>query len=73
MSAVRLRAPEPPPRLHALWAWVREYLRFLNGDSAYARYVAHFRAIHGDGMPLTRGEFHRRELERRWSGVRRCC
>ena len=72
MSAARSHAPEPR-RLRALWAWVAEYLRFLNGDSAYARYLAHFHAVHRDGTPLARGEFHRREIERRWNSVRRCC
>ena len=49
-------------------------LRRLSGDDAYERYLAHWRERHaGEGAPLDRRAFYRAELERRWSGVRRCC
>ncbi len=53
-------------------AW--RMLRRLSGDDAYERYLAHRRRAHGDtAAPLARAEFYQRELERRWSGVNRCC
>jgi uncharacterized short protein YbdD (DUF466 family) len=49
-------------------------LRTLSGDDAYERYLAHWRAQHAhDGAPMDRKTFCRAELERKWSGVRRCC
>ena len=58
----------------AVWAGLRDYLRFLNGDTAYAHYLSHRQADHhGAGAPLSRGEFFKRETERRWASVRRCC
>ncbi|MBM4226624.1 MAG: YbdD/YjiX family protein [Gammaproteobacteria bacterium] len=53
---------------------LREVLQLLNGDTAYARYLAHWRATHaGEGTPLSRAEFFASETARRWNGVRRCC
>ncbi len=52
----------------------RETLRRLFGADDYERYLAHHRAHHaGDGPPLDRRAFYDAELERKWSGVRRCC
>ena len=50
-------------------------LRFISGDDAYERYLAHWRAHHSGegGQPLTREAFYRIEQERKWNGVRRCC
>lgn len=50
-------------------------LSLLNGDAAYARYLAHFHAEHaGSGaQPLDRRAYFRAETERRWNGIRRCC
>lgn len=54
-------------KLRAFWGW-------LNGDAAYARYLAHWQARHqGEGVPLNRAQFFREETRRRWEGVRRCC
>lgn len=53
---------------------VREILRLLNGDTAYARYLDHWQTDHrGSGRPLNRADFFAREIARRWDGVRRCC
>jgi uncharacterized short protein YbdD (DUF466 family) len=56
-------------RLAALWALVRR----VTGDDAYDRYLAHHRAVHPERAPLPRREWFRREQERAWGGVRRCC
>ena len=56
--------------LQRLWARVRE----ATGDDAYERYLAHWRAHHGDSAtPLGRAAFYRDEQRRKWEGVRRCC
>lgn len=56
--------------LWSLW----QGLRRISGDDAYERYLAHHRRHHADeGPPLDRRSFCRRELERKWSGIRRCC
>ncbi len=58
-------------RLAALW----RFLRAISGDDAYERYLAHWREHHareGNG-PMSRKAFFRAELERKWSGVKRCC
>jgi uncharacterized short protein YbdD (DUF466 family) len=50
------------------------FLRRLSGDDAYERYLEHCRAAHDDNAcPLDRETFHRRETERKWNGVKRCC
>ncbi|MGH8228403.1 MAG: YbdD/YjiX family protein [Steroidobacteraceae bacterium] len=55
--------------LRAAWRWLRE----ATGDDAYERYTRHLAAAH-PGAPLpTRREFYRAELQRKWSGVNRCC
>lgn len=53
--------------LGAAWA----YLRAVCGDSAYERHAA--RAAARGQQPLTRRAFYLAELERRYSGVNRCC
>lgn len=61
----RLRA-----KLREFWQGIRQ----ITGDDAYERYLQHWRATHAtDETPLDRKEFFRREQQRRWSGVRRCC
>lgn len=47
--------------------------RSLLGDDAYERYIDHVARHHGGQKPLGREEFHRVELDRRWSQVNRCC
>ena len=56
-------------RLNTFWAFVRR----LSGDDAYERYLAHHAAAHPGEPCLSRPEFFRREQERKWNGVRRCC
>lgn len=56
-----------------LRASLAQWLHQLNGEAAYANYLAHLRAHHPEATPLNRDEFHRREQQRRWDGVRRCC
>ena len=48
-------------------------LRRLSGDDAYEQYLQHWHLHHGEGKPLDRAEFQRRESERRWNGPKRCC
>lgn len=56
--------------LRRLW----RNLRRATGDDAYERYLAHWRELHGsDGKPLDRAAFFKREQQRKWNGVRRCC
>lgn len=55
--------------LKNVWAAVRH----LSGDDAYERYLAHHRAAHPDTPPLSRRAWFKREQERAWGGVRRCC
>ena len=44
------------------------------GDDAYENYLTRWRQHHfNDGKPLSRKQFFRQELARRWDGVRRCC
>jgi uncharacterized short protein YbdD (DUF466 family) len=54
-----------------LWAW----LRAVSGDDAYERYVAHWRAEHGESgeAPLDRKSFFRQCQDEQWNGIRRCC
>jgi uncharacterized short protein YbdD (DUF466 family) len=56
-------------RLAAFWSLVRR----LSGDDAYERYLAHHADAHAGEAPLSRKEFFKREQERQWNGVRRCC
>ena len=53
--------------------WKR--LRQFSGDDAYERYLAYWRTHHAAecNEPLSRGDFAKAELERKWSGIKRCC
>jgi uncharacterized short protein YbdD (DUF466 family) len=56
------------------WQRAWEVLRQLTGDDAYDRYLVHHRTEHNaEHPPLTRSEFYRQRLERKWRGVNRCC
>lgn len=50
-------------------------LRSMAGDDAYERYLSHWQSTHSEegGEPLSRKAYFRAELERRWSGIKRCC
>lgn len=56
-------------RLKRIWRLLRE----ASGDDAFERYLVHHARFHPGTPPLTRSEFFRRETERKWNGVRRCC
>lgn len=55
----------------AVRAWTA--FRAILGDDAYERYVRHVSRRHPGACPLSREEFQRSELDRRWSQVNRCC
>lgn len=48
-------------------------LRALSGDDAYERYCAHRAAVHPDEPLLGRRAFYEEALQRKWSGMSRCC
>ena len=56
-------------RMRALWRFVRA----LSGDDAYERYLEHHRARHGGAAVLSARQFYAQELQRKWSGINRCC
>ena len=62
----------PSLRARALTC-LRQWYRWLNGDAAYASYIAHLRREHPDCELPTRAAFYRAEVQRRWNSVRRCC
>ena len=57
------------PLLKKLWALLRQ----LSGDDAYERYVRHHACCHAGEAPLDRKSFVKREQERKWNGIKRCC
>ena len=62
-----LRSPATSAR--ALW----RFLRALTGDDAYERYVSHHLSHHAAAPVPSRREFYAQELQRKWSGINRCC
>lgn len=45
-----------------------------NGESAYQRYLHHWRRQHAlEGQPLSRKAFFAAETQRKWNGIKRCC
>lgn len=54
-----------------LWQVLRE----MTGETAYERYLKHWREHHADNdaEPLSRKAFYAREQDRKWNGVKRCC
>ncbi len=48
-------------------------VRALTGDDAYERYLTRHRALHPDLVALSPADFYASEIERRYSGVSRCC
>ena len=55
--------------LRALWRWLRE----VSGDDAYERYLCHHARAHPGVHAPSRREFYAQELQRKWSGINRCC
>ncbi|MBA2491976.1 MAG: YbdD/YjiX family protein [Gammaproteobacteria bacterium] len=55
--------------LFAIWQFIRE----LSGDDAYERYLRHCERNHPEQAPLSRRAFWDGQLDRKWSGVNRCC
>jgi uncharacterized short protein YbdD (DUF466 family) len=47
----------------------------LNGDTAYACYLAHWHSHHANNedKPLSRKAFFAAETQRKWNGIKRCC
>ena len=56
-------------RLWLLWRFVRQ----VSGDDTYERYLAHMRETHPGQPVMPPAEFHRTQLEQKWSRVSRCC
>ncbi len=48
-------------------------VRALTGDDAYERYLARHRSVHSEVPALSPADFYASEIERRYSGVSRCC
>lgn len=59
--------------VHRIAAQAWSALRAILGDDAYDRYVRHVRRRHPGARPMTRAAFQRAEIDRRWSGINRCC
>ncbi|MBV9889566.1 MAG: YbdD/YjiX family protein [Rhizobacter sp.] len=63
-----------PAGLRSHWRAVCGTCRQIFGIPDYERYLAHAAARHPDGPVLTRDEYFRRAIERRYSsGGMRCC
>lgn len=60
-------------KVKAIW----NGLRFILGDDAYDRYLAHRHSHHdNDGLPpLDRKTFFQQELDKKWNSrdIQRCC
>jgi uncharacterized short protein YbdD (DUF466 family) len=48
-------------------------VRALTGDDAYERYLERHLAVHPELPALSPAAFYASEVERRYSGVARCC
>lgn len=55
--------------LYKIW----QFIRRLSGDDAYERYLRHHAEAHPNDPSLSRSEFFKREQDRKWNEVRRCC
>jgi uncharacterized short protein YbdD (DUF466 family) len=62
-------------RLVCIDAILKNLWRSLNGDDAYARYLAHWHRHHyqQEETPLDRKAFFAAETQRKWNGIKRCC
>lgn len=70
------RAEDGSPSLAARWRSVCGASRQIFGIPDYERYLAHAAATHPGQPVLTREEFSRRAIERRYGGAgggMRCC
>jgi uncharacterized short protein YbdD (DUF466 family) len=54
-----------------LRAW--RLFRTATGDDAYERYVEHHTHAHPGEPLLSRTAFYDQRLQKKWSGVSRCC
>ncbi len=52
---------------------VWECVRTVTGDNAYDRYLQHHEQTHPGTPPLSRREFYDESMDRKWSGINRCC
>lgn len=52
---------------------VLDSIRALTGDDAYERYLQRHRTRHPDVPALSPAAFYASEIERRYSGITRCC
>ena len=59
--------------LKRLRSLARLWLSELNGGEGYRRYLAHQHADHPGQPPLSRADWFRREQDRQWQQIRRCC
>ncbi|HXO88442.1 MAG TPA: YbdD/YjiX family protein [Candidatus Acidoferrales bacterium] len=55
--------------LKRAWSWLRQ----VTGDAAYDNYLRHAVRTTEGKQSLTRAEFYRESLRRRYSTISRCC
>jgi uncharacterized short protein YbdD (DUF466 family) len=64
-------------RLRDVWEGAARAARLMVGVPDYDAYVEHRRAAHPGEPVMTRAEFHRNRMERRFGvgpgGISRCC
>ncbi len=59
--------------MRKFFLFLRTWRKEVTGDAAYVRYLNHVHSHHPGEPPLSREAFFRREQDRKWQGVRRCC
>lgn len=52
-----------------------QIIRSVSGDDAYDIYLSNFKncSMHKSKRLLSRQEFFLKELDKKWSGINRCC
>ena len=61
-------------RWREAWSKAARTARLMVGVPDYDAYLAHHRAAHAGEAPMSRAEFHRDRVERRYRrGATRCC
>lgn len=63
------RLPDAAAAMRALL----DSVRALTGDDAYERYLVRHQSTHPEAPALSPADFYTSEVERRYSGVARCC